>query len=62
MKNDAMGGPFIMKGVQTRKDQKDYKVIVDCFVYAPEMKKRNLMRQLEAVLYTIKSYNYYGRK
>lgn len=45
MKNDAMGGPYVMK----RKGN----ILVIGFVYAPEMKKRNLMKQLEAVLTTI---------
>lgn len=46
MKGDAMGGPYVMK-------QKG-NIIVIAFVYAPEMKKRNLTKQLEAVLTTIK--------
>lgn len=46
MKGDAMGGPYVMK----RKGS----LIVIGFVYAPEMNKRNLMKQLEAVLTTIK--------
>ena len=46
MKGDAMGGPYVMK----RKGN----VVIIGFVYAPEMKKRNLMKQLEAVINTIK--------
>ncbi len=46
MKGDAMGGPYVMK-------QKGNIVVIG-FVYAPEMKKRNLTKQLEAVLTTIK--------
>ena len=46
MKGDAMGGPYVMR----RKSN----IIVMGFVYAPEMKKRNLTKQLEAVLTTIK--------
>ena len=46
MKGDAMGGPYIMK--QTGN------IVAIAFVYAPEMKKRNLIKQLEAVLTTIK--------
>ncbi len=46
MKGDAMGGPYVMK-------QKE-DVIVIGFVYAPEKKKRNIIKQLEAVLNTIK--------
>lgn len=50
MKGDAMGGPYVMKTV----DRKNEDIIVIGFVYAPEMKKRNLIKQLEAVLTTIK--------
>ena len=46
MKGDAMGGPYVMK---TKGD-----IAVIAFVYAPEKKKRNLTKQLEAVLTTIK--------
>lgn len=46
MKGDYMGGPFV------RKSKGD--VVIIGFVYAPEMKKRNLIKQLEAVLTTIK--------
>lgn len=46
MEGDAMGGPYVRKRVG--------QVTVLAFVYAPESKKRNLMRQLEAALYTIK--------
>ena len=28
-------------------------IVVETYVYAPEMNKRNLMRNLEATLYTI---------
>lgn len=49
MKGDAMGGPFVCRIIQ-----KDGGVLVaEAFVYAPEMKKRNRIRQLEASLYTL---------
>lgn len=50
MEGDAMGGPYVMRILPRGKQQ----VVVVGFVYAPEMKKRNLMKQLEAVLTTIK--------
>ena len=50
MKGDAMGGPYVTKVI----NRKDAKIIVVGFVYAPEMKKRNLIKKLEAVLTTIK--------
>lgn len=55
MEGDAMGGPF--ESWQITRPEQDDVLCVDAFVYAPEKKKRNLMRQLEAVLYTIKLYN-----
>ncbi len=69
MKGDAMGGPYVMKvfhatkGGGTQKgavkdkgavaQKEGYKIVVIAFVYAPEMKKRNLTKQLEAMLSTI---------
>lgn len=50
MKGDAMGGPYVMKYLPRGKER----LVVMGFVYAPEMKKRNLIRQLEAVLTTIR--------
>lgn len=50
MKGDAMGGPYVMKKV----DRKNEIIVVFGFVYAPEMKKRNLIKQLEAVLTTVR--------
>jgi len=48
----AMGGPFFS---HTRLDEVNQRVItVDAFVFAPGHKKRNAMRQLEAVVYTTK--------
>lgn len=49
---DMMGGPFIS---QTILDEENQQIItVEGFVYAPQKEKRNLMRQLEAILYTVK--------
>ena len=48
MKNDAMGGAFVAYW-----QPKDNRIVVaEAFVYAPETKKRNLVRRLEAALYT----------
>lgn len=50
--NDRMGGPFV---AQMRLDEKNNRLIfVDAFVFAPEKSKRNLMKQLEASLYTLR--------
>lgn len=55
MEGDAMGGPF--KSWEIKRPDHGDMLCVDAFVYAPEKNKRNLMRQLDAVLYTIKLYN-----
>ncbi len=51
MKGDAMGGPYVMRTI--RSTTGDDAIVVIGFVYAPEMKKRNLIKQLEATLLTI---------
>ena len=46
-----MGGPFVS---HARVDRPNGRVVVvEGFVFAPEKMKRNLMRQLEAALYTL---------
>jgi len=51
MRNDAMGGPFVAH--ITADSARQRVIVAEAFVYAPEMKKRNLMRQNEAALYTM---------
>lgn len=52
MKGDAMGGPFVSHSII---DTPRHRVIVaEAFVYAPGMKKRNMLRRLEAALYTLR--------
>ncbi len=49
---DMMGGPYVS---QARVDTVNQRVIVEeIFVYSPDRAKRNLVRQMEASLYTIK--------
>lgn len=49
---DCMGGPFVNFTIL---DEKSNRVItLDCFLYAPNDKKRDLLRQIEAVLLNIK--------
>ncbi len=49
---EAMGGPFVQ---HTRIDETTGRVITaEVFVFAPGQKKRNLLRQAEAILYTWK--------
>ena len=51
MENDMMGGPFVS---HARGDRPNGRVVVvEGFVYAPEKKKRDLMRKLEAALYPL---------
>ena len=52
MVGDMMGGPFVS---HARLDEANQRVIVvEGFVYAPEKDKRNIIRQVEASLYTLK--------
>ena len=57
MKGDAMGGPYVMHRIhrQTSQTAKPvYSLYIIGFVYAPEMKKKILIKQLEAAISTIK--------
>ena len=67
MKGDAMGGPYVMhrihrqqsqaadsKAKQLSSSQQGYNLYIIAFVYAPEMKKKILIKQLEAAISTIK--------
>ena len=52
---EAMGGPFVSL---TRLDPVNARVVTaETFLYAPGQKKRNAMRQLEAVLYSLRMPN-----
>ena len=46
MENDAMGGPF----VASVKPMRHGSIVLLAFAYAPEREKRNIMRQLRAVV------------
>ena len=52
MKGDAMGGPYVMQRIRQGKTGDE--IIIIGFVYAPEMKKKILIKQLEAAISTIK--------
>ena len=55
MDGEAMGGPFVCL---TRLDQVNGRVVTaEAFLYAPGQKKRNAMRQLEAILYSLEMPN-----
>lgn len=52
MTNYDMGGPFVSI---SRVDEKNQRVIVsEAFIFAPGDEKRNLMRRMEAALYTLR--------
>jgi hypothetical protein len=51
MTTDMMGGPFVMHAFVN--ENTGMVIVVETYVYAPESNKRNLMRNLEATLYTI---------
>lgn len=51
VKNDYMGGPFVLNVVL---DQKNNRILYLLgYVYAPEDKKRNKVREIEAILFTL---------
>lgn len=51
VENDFMGGPFISH--TTLDEERNRVITVEGFVYAPGVKKRNLLRQVEAIIYTL---------
>lgn len=51
LENGFMGGPFVT--LVTEDDVNKRFVMLDGFVYAPKDEKRELMRQVEAILYTV---------
>lgn len=52
VEGDFMGGPFI--SISQLDETKNRVVTVEGFVYAPKYNKRNYVRQLEAILYSLK--------
>lgn len=51
MTSDMMGGPFVSHAFVN--ENTNMVVVVDVFIFAPETDKRNLIRSMEAALYTI---------
>jgi hypothetical protein len=52
VENDFMGGPFLSF---TFVDQRDHNIVTLCgYVYQPNKKKRDLLRQVEAIMYSAK--------
>lgn len=52
MEGDKMGGPFVSHALLDKERQRV--IVVEGFVYAPESKKANLIRRLEAALFTLR--------
>lgn len=52
MEGDKMGGPFVCHALLDKRKQRV--IVVEGFVYAPESQKANLMRRLEAALFTFR--------
>lgn len=51
VQGDRMGGPFVS---HSRVDEVNGRIVVaEAFIYAPESQKRDLMRRMEAALYTL---------
>lgn len=60
VKGDFMGGPYVS---HMRLDRRNQRIIVaEIFVYSPDKLKRNLVRQMEASLYTLRLPGSVGRK
>ena len=55
VENDYMGGPFV--SVSTLSADKSRIITVEGYVYAPKYKKREYVRQLEAILSTLQILN-----
>ncbi len=55
LENGFMGGPFV--SLSTVDKSRDRVVTVEGYVYAPGEKKRELLRQVESILYTLKIYS-----
>lgn len=53
MRGDAMGGPFVSHAITTTDGRRT--IVAEAFVYAPETRKRNLIRRAEASLYTLRA-------
>lgn len=52
VKGDYMGGPFV--GYSTLDVATNRVVTIDCYLYSPKLNKRNLLRELEALIYSVK--------
>lgn len=51
VKNDFMGGPFVIHAFYDKNNPQDI-IVVEGFVYAPRYDKRDYIRQVESILYS----------
>jgi hypothetical protein len=51
VEGDIMGGPFVSRSYYDEKNQQI--VTAEVFVYAPQHKKRNKIRQMESILRSV---------
>jgi hypothetical protein len=51
VQNDFMGGPFI--SITTLDEERNRVITVEAFVFAPNERKRNLLRQVEGIINTL---------
>ena len=51
VKNDFMGGPFVIHAFYDKNNPKDI-IVVEGFVYAPRYDKRDYIRQVESIMYS----------
>ena len=51
VKNDFMGGPFVIHAFYDKNNPKEI-IVVEGFVYAPRYDKRDYIRQVESILYS----------
>ena len=55
LEGDFMGGPFV--SLSTVDEVRNRIVTVEGYVYSPKKDKRNFLRQVEAILYTLDFIN-----
>jgi hypothetical protein len=51
MKNDFMGGPFVNYAIEDKTNNRY--LIAEGYVYAPSVKKRDYVHEIEAILTSI---------
>lgn len=60
VKNDFMGGPFVIHAFYDKNNPKEI-IVVEGFVYAPRYDKRDYIRQVESILYSFDWEEEFGK-